>query len=219
MLPPLHAPTLDPSKMGDHLLSTCPYNAAVTTLSMTARISGPHLDTDVQILDRRDDHWCTGSTRFRNARVLRMRLKCPRGLRWITMKVFRNGTLHLTGPYAVDVAAFVVRRLTRDLNKLYLDQKKRYAYRMGNVLLTNYRLTVGKRVCLRAVAGRALLEGHIANLDPRETAVTVKILVDTRCWASARFFSTGSLVLSLPELPGRAREGALARVLAFVRLL
>ena len=76
------------------MYSACPFNQTVTTMTITAKILGPlaRLDTDLQLLDIYTTTFRTGSTRFKNARVVRLRLKSDRGMRWITFKSAPNPT-------------------------------------------------------------------------------------------------------------------------------
>ena len=84
----MHVHGLDTQRMTNHLLSSCPFNAAVTTLTITAKIGGPlhRLDSDLLLLDVFTDTFRTGSVAFRNSRVVRMQLRSTRGLRWISTK-------------------------------------------------------------------------------------------------------------------------------------
>ena len=218
--PPLHIISLKDRDLSAHLYSACPYNQTVTTITCTAKIFGPlsRLDTDLQLLDIYTTTFRTGSTRFKNARVVRLRLKSERGLRWITFKCFQNGTLHICGVYSLDVGDFAVRELLKVLNALHPDPI--YDFAPGNVLLANYRLTLGKRIRLHEVQQQALSAGHLPWLDARELAVVVKIEVEIGCWATARIFPTGSVAISVPNCNShRAQVGALDRVCAFLRLL
>ena len=217
----MHVHGLDTQRMTNHLLSSCPFNAAVTTLTITAKIGGPlhRLDSDLLLLDVFTDTFRTGSVAFRNSRVVRMQLRSTRGLRWISTKVFRNGTLHICGAYATDVAEFVTGKLVDALNKLYHDGGK-YTHTMGDVLMANYRFTCGKRLQLRSVVDTAMREGHVTHMDPRETSAIVRLLVDVNLWGSVRCFPSGAVVISLPCCGNcRAQMGALTRAVAFVQLL
>ena len=82
-LPPLHVHTLQPERLHDHLYTNSPFNAAVTTLTITATLSGDlsELDKHVCMLNN-TPFFRTGSTRFRNARVVRMRLRSARDTRF-----------------------------------------------------------------------------------------------------------------------------------------
>ena len=81
--PPLHLQTLKQDRLADHLYSNCPFNSLVTTLTTTATIIGnlTLLDDAVKQLDL-TPHFRCGSTRFRNARVVRMLLRSKRGTRF-----------------------------------------------------------------------------------------------------------------------------------------
>lgn len=220
--PALHVHTLTPERLGDHLSSDDPFNQAVTTMTITARIHGPklRLDDDLQLLDVYTHTFRTGSTKFKNARVVRMQLKSARGLRWISTKCFCNGTLHICGAYAIDVAEFACQRLVQALNDLYFGTQPRYSVTLGNVLLANYRLTLGKRPVMRSTFESALAAGHLPWIDPREMAVVVKMLVEIGTWASIRIFPSGSVALSVPNCAGyRAQLAALGRVCAFLQQL
>ena len=80
--PPLHVHTLTPDRLANHLESDSPFNACVTTLTTTAILMGnlSILDDTVKQLDY-SPHFRTGTTRFKNARVVRMRLRSKRGVR------------------------------------------------------------------------------------------------------------------------------------------
>ena len=80
--PPLHVHTLTPDRLANHLESDSPFNACVTTLTTTAILMGnlSILDDAVKQLDY-SPHFRTGTTRFKNARVVRMRLRSKRGIR------------------------------------------------------------------------------------------------------------------------------------------
>ena len=128
--PALHVGTLRPDLVLHHLHSHDPYNACVTTITATAQLVGNlcRLDDDVLLLDELTRTFRSGSTRFRNARCVRILLKTERGMRWICFKVFRNGKVHLTGPFGLDVVDFAMSELTRALNGLYLLPEDRYAW-------------------------------------------------------------------------------------------
>ena len=218
--PPLHVVSLHEDELGEHLDSTNPYNKCVTTMTLTAKLFGPmhRLDHDLVLLDIYTHTFRTGSTRFKNARVVRLQLKSDRGLRWITFKVFYNGTLHICGAYSLDVAEFAVRELVTVLNALH--SIPLYEFDMGQVLLVNYRLTVGKRLRLRDVSEYAVQCGHLPWVDAKEMAVVVKMEVEIGVWASVRIFPTGSVSVSVPNcVSRRAQLGALPRVAAFLKQL
>lgn len=219
--PALHVCTLVPDRLDEHLYSHCPYNKTVTTMTITARIHGPRLrlDKDLQLLDVYTHTFRTGSTRFKNARVVRMQLKSARGLRWITTKCFTNGTLHICGAYALDVAEFATSQLIRALNDLYLSTVH-YSFTLGEVLLVNYRLTLGKRPPMRSSYELALEAGALPWIDAREMSVVVKTLVEVGTWSTIRVFPTGSVSVSVPNCgTRRAQAGALGRVSLFLQKL
>ena len=218
--PPLHVVTLKDRDLSAHLYSACPFNQTLTTMTVTAKLQGPlnRLDTDLQLLDIYTTTFRTGSTRFKNARVVRLRLKSDRGMRWITFKCFQNGTLHICGVYSLDVAEFACRELVQVLNALHPGPL--YEFVSGSILLANYRITVGKRLRLGEVQRLATEAGHLPWLDSRELAVVAKIEVETGVFATARIFPTGSVAISVPNCHSlRAQTGALDRVCAFLRLL
>ena len=218
--PPLHVISLREGELGEHLSSNSPYNKCVTTMTMTAKLFGPlhRLDQDLVLLDIYTLTFRTGSTRFKNARVVRLQLKSERGLRWLTFKCFSNGTLHICGAYSLDVAEFAVRELVTVLNALH--SIPLYEFDMGSILLVNYRLTCGKRLQLRAVQDFAVQSGHLPWVDAREMAVVVKMEVEIGVWASVRVFPTGSVSASVPNcVSRRAQVGALWRVACFLKQL
>lgn len=221
--PPIHAHSLESGKLSHHLHSSCPFNATVTTMTMTANLLGPRtrLDIDCQLLDIYTHTYRSGSTRFKNARVVRMRLKSERGLRWVTFKVFSNGRLHLCGAYGTDVADFVVSNFVQELNRLYPSgEEPRYSYVLGDILLVNYRLTLGRRIKPSALAERVTAEGALSWVDPRETAAVIKILVAPNAWCSLRIFPTGAVAASVPNCGGvHEQTQALGRVGTFLGLL
>ena len=85
-LPPLHVHTLQPERLHDHLYTNSPFNAAVTTLTITASLSGDLSDLDEHVcMLNNTPFFRTGSTRFRNARVVRMRLRSTRDTRFYSL--------------------------------------------------------------------------------------------------------------------------------------
>ena len=221
MQPPLLVASLKADKMESHLISSDPHNALVTTMTSTARLISRaigRLDQDILLLDATSTHWRTGNTAFRNSRILRMRLKSARGLRWVTLKVFRNGTLHITGHYGVDICCFVLEKLCEALNALYDDKTVHtYCWLMGDTLLTNYRMTLGRRIGLTDLASLAVTNDFRAHLDPRDTSVNIKWEVDNGAWGSIRVFATGNVIVSLPRVSLRARTAAFVTLLNFLQ--
>lgn len=144
-----------------------------------------------------------------------MRLRTKDGrIRTITFKVFRNGTLHVTGPHSMDVADFVLQAFLETLNAI----GGGYTLRPGRILLANYRTTLGIRLDLAEVANLALHLGHIPWLEANAPAMTMKLLVEQNTWASLRIFATGSVTISVPSCgPHRAQVGAFCRCVAFLR--
>lgn len=45
-------------------------------------------------------------------------------MRWICFKVFKNGKVHLTGPFGLDVVEFAMSELTQALNGLYMTEPR-----------------------------------------------------------------------------------------------
>ena len=192
-------------------------------MTMTAKLLGPQnrLDIDCQLLDIYTHTYRSGSTSFKNARVVRMRLKSGRGLRWITFKVFSNGTLHLCGVYACDVAEFVVKNFVEELNKLYAPtDTPRYNFKLSDILLVNYRLTLGKHIKPSALAATVSGAGTLCWVDARESAVVAKILVAPDVYCSLRIFPTGAVAASIPNCGGVVEQSlALGMVGTFLQTL
>ena len=145
-----------------------------------------------------------------------MRLRSKRDTRTICFKVFRNGTVHITGPFSTDTADFALEAFVETLNMV----ADRYTIHRGRILLVNYRVTLGLRLDLPTVAALALELGHIPWLESGAPAMTVKLLVEQSTWASVRIFASGSVAISVPYCgPQRAQVGAFSRCVAFLRAL
>ena len=128
--------------------------------------------------------------------------------------MFKNGTLHVTGSYSLDTSEFVIKAFVGALNAISTSP---FSYLSGKVLLANYRLTMGLRMCLPSAAVVAREMGHVPWLEHREHALVVKMRVEGQRWASVRLFSTGSCAISVPscETP-LAQVDALCSVVAFL---
>ena len=130
--------------------------------------------------------------------------------------MFRNGTLHVTGPFSLDTADFALEAFVETLNMV----EHRYTLHHGKILLANYRATLGLRLPLEAVAELAQELGHIPWLESGSPAMTVKLLVEQHTWASVRIFASGYVAISVPCCGHyKAQVGAFGRCVAFLRAL
>ena len=128
--------------------------------------------------------------------------------------MFKNGTLHVTGSYSLDTSEFVIKAFVGALNTI---SSAPFSYLSGKVLLANYRLTMGLRMCLPSAALVARESGHVPWLEHREHAMVVKMKVEGQRWASVRLFATGSCAISVPSCESPlAQVEALCSVVAFL---
>ena len=127
--------------------------------------------------------------------------------------MFRNGTLHVTGPYSLDAADFVLRVFVETLNRW-----GNYTLLPGKILLASYRTTLGMRVSVPHLARCILDKGQIPWQESSAAAISMKLQVEQGTWASVRIFATGSVTISVPYCGSeRAQVGGFVRSVVFLR--
>ena len=192
-----------------HLYSSHPLNSKVTTLTYETMIEPVDNDTYVTpsmlkeavlgTIARKTEVRPKG---FKNSFIVTLIMPSPRvdsKDRRISIKIFKNLRLHITGAHSLDMAQRVVDVVMEWLSSsLQIDLQENPLARQVDVVLYKYHLT-GELNLTRVQS--VLNDSGILNIyDPDNYAgVRAKLLIDDGKYASVMIFKKGKMIIIIPR--------------------
>jgi TATA-box binding protein (TBP) (component of TFIID and TFIIIB) len=139
---------------------------------------------------------------FKNSFIVSLKLSSPRQeakTRKVSIKVFRNLRLHITGTHSLDMVQHVVDVIKGWLSEIIcIAIKEDIAARQVDVVLYKYQLP--GEVNLNNVRDVLKDKGILSIYDPNNYAgVRAKFLIDDKKYASVMIFRKGKIIIIIPR--------------------
>ena len=143
---------------------------------------------------------------FKNCSIIWVAVESTRASRRshnVSVKVFKNMMLHVTGAHSLEMIQIVVQRLSEILGRL-LDVSLMQKGEL-RVTMVNYKYMLPGRVNLSKLVRQLLNHGTLVIFDPSNYAgARVKVPIpDTNKTASIMIFESGKVIIILPETQNR----------------
>tara|TARA_B100001175_G_scaffold317370_1_gene334003 strand:+ start:2624 stop:3175 length:552 start_codon:yes stop_codon:yes gene_type:complete len=132
----------------------------------------------------------------------------------VSVKIFKNMMLHITGAHSLEMIAVVVDKLSNILSKLLdVTLNKRGDLR---VTMVNYKYVLPGRVNLSNLVRQLMNRGTLVIFEPSNYAgARVKVpILDSRKTASIMIFESGKVIIIMPET--KDRDDALSFIREFI---
>lgn len=132
----------------------------------------------------------------------------------VSVKIFKNMMLHITGAHSLEMIQVVVEKLCDILSKfLDVSLKQRGDLR---VTMVNYKYVLPGRVNLSKLVRQLLNHGTLVIFDPSNYAgARVKVPIpDSRKTSSIMIFESGKVIIIMPET--KDRDDALSFIRDFI---
>ena len=207
----------------EHLCDASPLNAMVTTITAqvklrTAReedldyITADKVYDAVDCIVRRNNYTLNRKT-FKNCRIFGVIIKSTRGgKRSVSVKVFRNLTLHIVGSHSLEMINKIAARIAAELSD---EMKLPLTPGRPDISMVNYAYSLPGPVRLRSLC-ELLRDTHnlLVFFDPSKYAgVTVKVPIqETTC--SLMIFESRKIIISTPRCA--ERDTLLSNVIKFI---
>lgn len=207
----------------EHLCDASPLNAMVTTITAQVKLNTQREeDLDYVTSDDvynavdsivRRNNYTLNKKAFKNCRIFGVIIKSTRGgKRSVSVKVFRNLTLHIVGSHSLEMINTVARRVAAELRgEMNLDLTPG----TPDISMVNYAYSLPGPVRLRSLC-KLLTEEHdlLVFFDPSKYAgVTVKVPFEsTTC--SLMIFESRKIIISTPRCA--ERDKLLSDVINFI---
>jgi TATA-box binding protein (TBP) (component of TFIID and TFIIIB) len=154
---------------------------------------------------------------FKNCSIIWVAVNSKRASRRshnVSVKIFKNMMLHITGAHSLEMIQVVVEKLCDILSKfLDVSLKQRGDLR---VTMVNYKYVLPGRVNLSKLVRQLLNHGTLVIFDPSNYAgARVKVPIpDSRKTASIMIFESGKVIIIMPET--KDRDDALSFIRDFI---
>ena len=154
---------------------------------------------------------------FKNCSIIWVAVNSKRASRRshnVSVKIFKNMMLHITGAHSLEMIQVVVDKLSDILSKLLdVTLKQRGDLR---VTMVNYKYVLPGRVNLSNLVRQLLSHGTLVIFDPSNYAgARVKVPIpDSRKTASIMIFESGKVIIIMPET--KDRDDALSFIRDFI---
>lgn len=154
---------------------------------------------------------------FKNCSIIRVAVNSKRASRRshnVSVKIFKNMMLHITGAHSLEMVQVVVDKLSDMLSQLLdVTLKQRGDLR---VTMVNYKYVLPGRVNLSKLVRQLLTQGTLVIFDPSNYAgARVKVPIpDSRKMASIMIFESGKVIIIMPET--KDRDDALSFIRDFI---
>lgn len=206
-----------------HLSRVSPLNAMVTTITSQVKVlpddeaaldhvTGDMIYGAVNAMVRRNGY-ILGKKAFKNCVIFSVRAKSPRGgTRNISIKVFRNLTLHIAGAHCLEMIEGVAANVASEIASII---KVPLATRIPAISMVNYSYMLPGPVRLRALCKMLTDEHHLLVLfDPSKYAGVIVKLNLCGAMCSLIIFESRKMIISTPRC--EERDALLEGIVKFI---
>ena len=206
-----------------HLSENHELNTYVTTVTSHVRLYPSETGVYVtptrlhEAVERLSESGISVKKSFKNCSIIWVAVNSKRASRRshnVSVKIFKNMMLHITGAHSLEMIEVVVEKLCDILSK-FLDVSPQ---RRGDLRVTmvNYKYVLPGRVNLSKLVRQLLNHGTLVIFDPSNYAgARVKVPIpDSRKTASIMVFESGKVIIIMPET--KDRDDALSFIRDFI---
>lgn len=206
-----------------HLSENHELNAYVTTVTSHIRLHPSEAGVYVtptrlhEAVEKLGESGIGVKKSFKNCSIIWVAVNSKRASRRshnVSVKIFKNMMLHITGAHSLEMIQVVVDKLSDILSKLLdVTLKQRGDLR---VTMVNYKYVLPGRVNLSNLVRQLLSHGTLVIFDPSNYAgARVKVPIpDSRKTASIMIFESGKVIIIMPET--KDRDDALSFIRDFI---
>jgi len=193
----------------NHLYSYHPMNRHITTMTFETRLRPVDKQAFVTptMLKRAQEHIATNTSvntkGFKNSFQVSISVKSNRpnsNPRRVSVKVFKNLRLHITGTHSIDMVDSVISLVSSWLNECLTTVEEDSSQRQIDVVLYKYQLPA--EINMHKLQNILDTDGVFNIYNPQTYAgIRVKLPIDDLKYASIMFFRKGKVIIIIPKQP------------------